>query len=290
MAGSKGGGPKSARNVSDALARDSAEPLYMQIADRLAVQISSGQLAPGAQVPSEADLMQMHGVSRITVRQSLALLARNGQVVARRGKGTFVSRPPLLHDLDALRGFQEALLMQGIEPQTELLEFSASAGRTDRSLPEGLDLPVRLRRLYSVDAEPFAIVEAYLPAQAAALGSARAKRLMVYEILQQYLGLRIVRADVVIRCARPGPERARALGVAPRTHVLVMERTSIASHGAPCEFMRIHIAPERYAFRLSLPGPIEIARALHPVSSSAAGAPVQKTSRPQPRRTTRSSQ
>ena len=274
---------------TDSLERASEEPLYMQIANRVAVQISSGKLAPGMQVPSEAALMQMHSVSRITVRQALAVLTRNGQVVARRGKGTFVSRPPVLHDLDALRGFQEALLRQGIEPQMELLEFSASAGRTDRSLPAGLDLPVRLQRLYSVDGKPFAIVEAFLPSKAGALGAARAGRLMVYEIVQQFLGLRIARAEVVIRCAPPGLARGRLLGVAARTNVLIMERTSVATTGTPCEFMRIHIVPERYAFRLSLPGPIEIARALHPVSGGAVAAPAS-TPRPQRGRSIRSSQ
>ena len=250
----------------------------MQIANRIAARISAAHLVPGERVSSEAELMRMHGVSRITARQALALLARKGQVVAKRGKGTFVSRPPLHHDLDALRGFQDALLRQGIEPHTELLEFSASAGRTDRSLPDGLNLPVRLRRLYRVDDEPFAIVDAYLPAEAGTLGIARARRLMVYEILQQFLGVRIVRADLVIRCAQPGVERGRALKLPPRTPVLVMERTSIGSNGSPCEFMRIHIAPERYAFRLSLPGPLEIASALHAVQPSEALAPGSGTS------------
>ncbi|MDB6002296.1 MAG: hypothetical protein JWP52_3995 [Rhizobacter sp.] len=261
------------RKEVDSLTRASAESLYMQIANRLAAQISTGQLAAGSQVSTEAELMQKYGVSRITARQALAVLARNGQVVARRGKGTFVSRPAVHHDLDALRGFQEALLRQGIEPQTELLEFSASAGRTDASLPAGLDLPVRLRRRYCVDGAPFAIVEAFLPAQAASLGNARAERLMVYDILQQFLGLRIARADVVIRCAPPGKDRARALGLPARTNVLVMERTSMASNGSACEFMRIHIAPERYAFRLSLPGPIAIASGLHAVAEAAPVAP-----------------
>lgn len=248
------------------LMRGSEEPLYLQIAKRLAGEISGGKLAPGARVSSEAELMQMHGVSRITVRQALALLARNGQVVARSGKGTFVARQRMTHDLDTLRGFQDALIRQGVEPRTDLLEFSASAGRTDRSLPGGLDLPVRLRRLYLVDDAPFAFVEAFLPAAAAKLGLARARRLMVYDIVQQFLGLRIARADVVIRCAQPGAERARQLGLPAKSHVLVMERTSIATTGQPCEFMRIHIAPEHYAFRLSLPGPMEIARALHPIA------------------------
>lgn len=252
------------------------EPLYLQIANHLAADISAARLAPGMRLPTEAGLMELFGVSRITVRQAIALLARNGQVVARRGKGTFVARPVLQHDLGTLQGFLDALRSQGVEPQTELLEFSASSGRADRSLPEGLDLPVRLRRRYCVDDQPFAVVEAFLPAAAAAVGQARARQLMVYEILQQFLGMRIERAEVAIRCAPPSALVARELGVDRRANVLVMERTSHTVQSAVCEFMRIHIVPQRYSFRLSLPGPLEIASALRPVRRQAlAGGPAR---------------
>jgi len=245
------------------------EPLYVQIAGRLAQDISSGRLAPGMQVPSEARLMQAYGVSRVTVRQALQLLARGGQVVARRGKGTFVARPALEQDLGRLQGFHDALRSQGLEPQTQLLEFSESAGRIDRSLPQGLDLPVRLLRRYALDGRPFAVVEGFLPAEAAAVGERRARDLTVYDILQQFLGQRIAAADVVIRCARTSARIARELAVDPRSNILIMERTSRTAAGRVCEFMRIHIVPEGYAFRLGLQGPLEIARAVHPVRSTA---------------------
>lgn len=265
---------KQSRNAQARIALDSSceEPLYLQIAKHLAADISAGRLGPGTRLPSESGLMELFSVSRVTVRQALALLTRNGQVVAHRGKGTFVARPALQHDLGTLQGFFDALRSQGVEPQTELLEFSASSGRADRSLPEGLDLPVRLRRRYCVDGQPFAVVEAFLPAAAAALGQARARQLMVYEILQRFLGLRIERADVAIRCAPPPAQVARELGMERRFNGLVMERTSRTAQNTVCEFMRIHIVPERYSFRLSLPGPLEIASALRPVRARALGA------------------
>lgn len=267
--------------LSSAIDLTSSEPLYIQIAQRLAEDITSGRLSPGTRVPSEAELMELHGVSRVTVRQAVQLLTRNGQVVPRRGKGTYVARPALQHDLGTLQGFQESLRSQGVEPQTELLEFSGSAGRIDRTLPEGLDLPVRLRRRYCVAGRPFAVVEAFLPMSAAELGERRAQHLAVYDILQQFLGLRISRADVEIRCAAPTTAIAKELGVSKRTNVLVMQRTSFTTHGVACEYMRIHIVPEHYTFKLSLPGPLEIVRALMPAESAAsadAGSNAQRRS------------
>jgi GntR family transcriptional regulator len=254
-------------NNSEPLDPSSSEPLYVQLAGRLAAKISNGELAPGSKIPSELELTAIYAVSRITVRQAIQLLARNGQVTSHRGKGTFVARSGLQQDLSTLQGFQDALRSQGVEPETELLEFSAFAGRLDPQLPQGLDLPVRLRRRYCLEGTPFALVEGYLPVEAASLGEIRARQLAIYDIVQQYLGLRIGRADVAIQCAKPNAQVARELGVAPRTNVLVMERTSYSGTGQPCEHMRIHIVPEFYTFRLSVPGPLEIARALQPATA-----------------------
>jgi GntR family mannosyl-D-glycerate transport/metabolism transcriptional repressor len=63
---------------------------YRRIADDLRQQITSGDLATGQRVPSEAELMRRYGVSRGTARQGLALLEATGLVRAVHGRGRFV--------------------------------------------------------------------------------------------------------------------------------------------------------------------------------------------------------
>jgi DNA-binding GntR family transcriptional regulator len=63
---------------------------YRRIAEDLRQQITSGELAPGQRVPSEAELMRRYGVSRGTARQGLALLEAAGLLRAVHGKGRFV--------------------------------------------------------------------------------------------------------------------------------------------------------------------------------------------------------
>lgn len=251
-----------------ALDRACAEPLYRQLANTLLRMIDTGELTAGQRLPSEPGLMAKYGVSRITVRQAIALLVRHGKVTAHRGKGTFVSGRVLRHDLDALQGFYAALRSQGIEPQTKLIEWSVDAGAFDDGRPVGTDLPVRLKRLYSIDDRPFALVVGYLPKAAAALGKARAERLTVYEILAEFMDVRVARAMVAIRCERAPNEVTRLLGLKKADMVLVMERQSFGPNDQPCEFMRIYIVPERYEFRLGVTGQFEIARAVHLVPSS----------------------
>ncbi len=80
----------------------SDRPVYKQIADRLRDSIASGELGPGAKLPSESALMREFDVSQGTARQALAILRGEGLVVAEHGRGVFVrSRPKtrrLAHD------------------------------------------------------------------------------------------------------------------------------------------------------------------------------------------------
>ncbi len=271
---SPGGARKSGPVPAPSLIRSSPEPLYRQLAERLQREIDTGVLAPGSKLDTESVLMARFGVSRVTVRQATAVLHKHGKVVAKRGKGTFVLGRVLQHDLDALQGFYDALRSQGIEPQTRLLEFSPDAGALDEQRPSALDLPVRLQRLYSVDERAFAVVIGYLPTEAAALGEKRAEHLTVYQILQEYLGLRVARAEVTIRCQRPPRAIGKLLGLKTSEQALVMERTSFSQDQRACEFMRIHIVPERYEFRLRVLGALELARSVHRVSLPSAPVPI----------------
>jgi DNA-binding GntR family transcriptional regulator len=63
---------------------------FRQLADILRERILSGELAPGAALPSENTLTQEYGLARNTVRQAIAILRSEGRVVVRPPHGTFV--------------------------------------------------------------------------------------------------------------------------------------------------------------------------------------------------------
>jgi GntR family transcriptional regulator len=69
-------------------------PYYVQIADQLAAQIASGELEPGALLPSELRIQQEHGVARGTARRAVALLVERGLVVTIPQRGTYVKPQP----------------------------------------------------------------------------------------------------------------------------------------------------------------------------------------------------
>lgn len=72
-------------------------PAYAVVADRIRRRILSGDLPPGARLPTEAELMQEFGFSRSTIREATRILASERLVHTTRGPGggTFVLRPDL---------------------------------------------------------------------------------------------------------------------------------------------------------------------------------------------------
>lgn len=85
------GAPPAPRGIG-AIAR---EPLSQQLADRLITAIAVGEFTPGDRFPAERDLADRLGVSRVTVRRALKIVAERGLVTSRRGQGggTFISDP-----------------------------------------------------------------------------------------------------------------------------------------------------------------------------------------------------
>ncbi|WP_200215204.1 GntR family transcriptional regulator [Micromonospora coerulea] len=64
--------------------------VFRQLADLLRDRITSGDLAPGASLPSELRLAQEYGLSRTSVRQAISLLRSEGLVIVQPPRGTFV--------------------------------------------------------------------------------------------------------------------------------------------------------------------------------------------------------
>jgi GntR family transcriptional regulator, transcriptional repressor for pyruvate dehydrogenase complex len=75
--------------------RPPRDSLTSQVTRDLAVLIDSGDLAPGAQLPPERELMERYGVSRTVVREATSSLRASGRVATHQGRGAFVlSAPP----------------------------------------------------------------------------------------------------------------------------------------------------------------------------------------------------
>ena len=96
-------------------------PLYVQIRESLRDDILSNTLSPGQCLPSEDELANRFGVSRMTVRQSIADLIEQGLLYRRHGVGTFVVHSHLERDHTRLTSFVESAKAQGRDIKIRVL-------------------------------------------------------------------------------------------------------------------------------------------------------------------------
>lgn len=144
--------------------RESFEPAYVQLANILRHQIAEGVFRPGDQLPSEAQLCQRYGISPMTVRRSINLLADQGVVSTAQGRGTFVKALELSTAIFDLQGLQD-LFTHSADSGVKLLDVRVVSAdeRTARKLDiqEG-DLTIYIRRLFTRADLPVFYHRAYL--------------------------------------------------------------------------------------------------------------------------------
>jgi GntR family transcriptional regulator len=237
--------------------------LYERIADELAAQIRSKRLAPFAKLPSEAELIERFGVSRVTVRQALRKLAQAGLVISRQGKGVFVAGAVVNQELTALRGFYDNLVMQGHDPASTVLRFECR--RSSVSAPELRRLEHDIycfRRLWRIGDMPVAVADASIPGAGRKVTREDVERLPVYSIVRDVIQREVARASVQVRAAKCTAGIAKLLRITAGAGILEMERTSYDAEGLAVELTRFSVPPEIFAFQMEIAGPLQIASSI----------------------------
>jgi len=109
-------------------------PMHAQIRETIRHRVLDGSYAPHSQMPSESQMMAAFGVSRITIRQALGDLQKEGLIFKVAGKGSFVAKPKAFQNLSRLQGFGEAMGPSGYETFNQVLSTwpSACASRPAR--------------------------------------------------------------------------------------------------------------------------------------------------------------
>lgn len=232
----------------------SPTPLYAQIKDILRARILDGSYQPHQQMPSESEMMAAFDVSRITVRQALNDLQNEGLIFRMHGKGTFVSKPKAFQDLGRLQGFGEAMRQMGYETFARVVAMRTVTPTAQ--VQEHLQLPKRakvteLQRLRFLNREPISLDVTYVPT---ALGARLAKEDLatrdVFVILENDYGLSLGHADLQIGSTLADEHLAAQLKVEEGSPVLVIERTTHTSDGAPIDYEHLYYRGDAFQYRV----------------------------------------
>lgn len=176
--------------------RDEADglPKYQKLSKLLEKRIEDKEFEPGQKIPSEGELCDEYGVSRVTVRQAVGALTRKGLLKREQGKGTYVLPQRLRRDIRRIYSFTSDMIALGLEPSSEPLEFSEREADDDDAAALELKGPDRritvLKRLRLANGAPLLLETTKVPsALCPALAGRELASGSLYQTLQEAYGL-----------------------------------------------------------------------------------------------------
>lgn len=232
--------------------RASAVPAYAQIEERVVDLIESGRLAVGDRVPSERDLAEWVGVSRLTARAALASLAQRGMVERNTGRrGTVVARAKLAYDLRDFAGFTEMAHRLGLAASARIraLNELAAPDLVARELQISPGARVyRVERLRFAGSEPLTLEDSWIPAERFPEFIDHDMRGSLYELMRDSYDCPPVRAIERLEPTLAEDHHAAALGVTVGSPLMLVVRVAYTADDAPAEFARDHYRGDRAQF------------------------------------------
>ncbi len=230
-------------------------PLHTQIREILRRRILDGSYPPHSQMPSESQMMAAFGVSRITIRQALGDLQKEGLIFKVMGKGSFVAKPKAFQSLSKLQGFGEAMAPSGYETYSLLLsarEVEASQLVAQRLELRPGDAVFEIQRLRYLNREPISVDVSYF---SMALGQRLVQEDLaardIFVILENDLGHNLTHADVQIEAISADESLARHLGIAEASPLLRIERLTFADE-RPIDFEFLYYRGDAFQYRLRI--------------------------------------
>ncbi len=202
-------------------------PLYVQLAELFRQRIGKGLWKQGEKLPSLEQLVAEFEVARVTVRQAIDQLARDGLVSPQRGRGTFVTGTP--HSDRWLRVETSLKNLADVYRDTHptILNIDESTARMPLLTPEDgvpAERYVYMRRIHALEGRPYCVIGIWLDADVFARHPTRFRRETVIPLLTTMTGLKIATARQVLTIGTADLEVARHLGIAVNAPVAEVRR------------------------------------------------------------------
>ncbi len=221
------------------LNRNSKLPLYELIEQNFRDLIGSTQLKAGDSIPSEWDLSDLYGVSRLTVRRALEDLARQGWLNRRHGVGTFVSNPTVTQIPKSRLSFSEQMLAIGRTPASRQVSLRVTPARAESAAALGLqvgDPLVELIRVRLADGEPILLETTSLPGRRFPnLEQADLSDRSLYSYLAEHYNILVVGFDHTLQPVLLNDEEAELLDCEAGSPAVLSEIVAYDAEGAPVE-------------------------------------------------------
>ena len=216
-----------------ALFRDSPVPRYAQLADLLRQRVARGVWALGHKLPSLDELVAEFGVARVTVRQAVDLLAREGLLSPQQGRGTFVTGQPAqdrwLRLETSLRDLAD--VYRDDKPKLTLLEEASAMPVLQAQDGKPAARYHFMRRVHSRNGEAYCVISIYLDDRVFRMAPKRFRRETVVPVLLELPKVKIAKARQTLAISTADVEVAAHLTIAVGAPVAEVRRIFTALDG-----------------------------------------------------------
>jgi GntR family transcriptional regulator len=208
-------------------------PRYAQLADIFRQRIARNHWPTGTKLPTLEALMREFAVARVTVRQAMELLARDGLVSAERGRGTFVRAQPSRDRGLRLETSLQALadVYRNDTPNLTLIEETAASPRLLER--DGTPAPQYrfMRRVHSRNGETYCIISIFLDERVFRMAPRRFRRETVIPVLLELPRVTVARAWQTLEIGAADVTVARHLDIPANAPVAEVRRVCQDQHG-----------------------------------------------------------
>ena len=243
-------------------------PLYVQMREHLRSELD--QIEPGIPIPTETELGKRFRVSRITVRRAIEDLVAEGLLLRQQGRGTFVQKPKLTHELNRITSWTEQLKTLGFSPETshrKIIRQKAPAHVAETLCLASSETIFRIERIRLAQHEPISYMINFLPAKLLpGFNSHSFTGESLYDLLAQEYGFVAAMAVDTVGTRSASSEEANALCIEHKAPILSVRRVSYLQDGTPLELAIVASRGDRYQYQVALTGatrsiPAEFAQA-----------------------------
>jgi GntR family transcriptional regulator len=230
---------------------DSFTPLYIQVAQILREAINEGVFKQGDRLPSEKELVDEFGISRMTAKTALDELVKSYLAYRERGRGTFVAKP-LIRDFSFFSSFTEDMRARGLKPSSRLV--SLEIAQPDEVTLEKLKMPVEteyycLARVRLVNDEPVAFQRAYLPTELyPQLDQHNFEADYLFDVIRRTYGFKPTWAEAIVEAGVASPEDAVHLEVETNAPILIVWHLTLDERFSLLEYVYSVYRSDRFSF------------------------------------------
>lgn len=207
-------------------------------------------LRPHDKMPTERELAETFGVTRLTVRRALDQLGYEGRVYRTQGAGTFVSEPRITKSVE-LTSFSDDMRARGLVPGSLFAEIEERPAGADIGARLGIsprDPVAHIYRVRTADGEPMCVEHTYIPASLAPGLAARGVEGSLYQLMAEVYHLRAEKAEQSIHATVLEPDVARRLGVADFSPAFRVSRVAFDARNRRIEYAESTYRADRYSY------------------------------------------